>query len=253
MSLHKSMISHGHLIFRWRSYIPLLFIVPLILALRDSAHLEEIFGEREEDLWVLASFLLSLSGVAIRCFTVGFVPAGTSGRNTGGQRAHRLNTTGMYSVVRNPLYLGNFVIILGVLMSLMVWWLVLICALGFFIYMERIILAEEAFLEETYSDEYRNWRARTPVIIPDFRLWKAPEMKFSIRTVLKRCETRRVMRPPAAPAVPSPRPPRAAEANRSNSACSVSASSAAVGSSSTSRSGSSRMKPRASASFCHCP
>ena len=42
-------------------------------------------------------------------------------------------------------------------------------------------------------------------------------------------------------------------AKRSNNECSVSASSAAVGSSSTHSSGPSRMKPRASASFCHCP
>lgn len=180
------MIKSGHTIFKWRSYIPLLFIIPLLLALRESAHLEEVFGEVEEDLWVLASFLLSLTGVAIRCFTVGFVPGGTSGRNTTEQRAHKLNTTGMYSVVRNPLYLGNFIIILGVLMSMMVWWLVLIAALGFFIYMERIIMAEEAFLEQTYGAEYNEWRAKTPVIIPNFRLWRAPDMTFSWRTVLKR-------------------------------------------------------------------
>lgn len=180
------MIRSGHTIFKWRSYIPLLFIIPLMLALRESAHLEEILGEHEEDLWVLTSFLLSLCGVAIRCFTVGFVPGGTSGRNTTEQRAHKLNTTGMYSVVRNPLYLGNFIIILGVLMSMMVWWLVLIGALGFFIYMERIIMAEEAFLEQTYGDEYREWRARTPVIIPNFKLWRAADMSFSWKTVLKR-------------------------------------------------------------------
>ena len=118
MSLHENMIRSGHTIFKWRSYIPLLFIIPLLLALRESAHLEEVFGEVEEDLWVLASFLLSLSGIAVRCFTVGFVPGGTSGRNTQSQRATHLNTTGMYSVVRNPLYLGNFIIILGVMASI---------------------------------------------------------------------------------------------------------------------------------------
>ncbi len=186
MSLHENMIRSGHTIFKWRSYIPLLFIIPLLLALRESAHLEEVFGENEEDLWVLASFLLSLSGIAVRCFTVGFVPGGTSGRNTQSQRATHLNTTGMYSVVRNPLYLGNFIIILGVMMSMMVWWLVLIGALGFFIYMERIIMAEEAFLEQTYGAEYNEWRAKTPVIIPNFSLWHAPEMSFSWKTVLKR-------------------------------------------------------------------
>ena len=71
-------------------------------------------------------------------------------------------------------------------------------------------------------------------------------MTSAIRTVENRCDTRTVTRP-----LPACR--RAASANRSNSACSVSASSAAVGSSRTSSSGSSRMKPRASASFCHCP
>jgi protein-S-isoprenylcysteine O-methyltransferase Ste14 len=174
MSLHDNMIRSGHTIFKWRSYIPLLIIIPLLLALRESAQLEEVFGENEEDLWVLASFLLSLSGIAIRCFTVGFVPGGTSGRNTQSQRATHLNTTGMYSVI------------LGVMMSMMVWWLVLIGALGFFIYMERIIMAEEAFLEQTYGAEYNEWRAKTPVIIPNLRLWRAPEMSFSWKTVLKR-------------------------------------------------------------------
>ncbi|MGB8874133.1 MAG: hypothetical protein WCC75_12145, partial [Desulfobaccales bacterium] len=43
----------------------------------------------------------------------GLPPRGTSGRNTQGQVAETLNTTGIYSLVRNPLYLGNFLIWLG--------------------------------------------------------------------------------------------------------------------------------------------
>lgn len=97
-----------------------------------------------------------------------------------------LNTTGMYSVVRNPLYLGNFITILGVVLSIKVWWLALIVSMFFFIYMERIILAEEKFLHEKFGATYDEWRARTPVIIPRFKLWHAPAMPFSWRTVLKR-------------------------------------------------------------------
>jgi hypothetical protein len=114
------------------------------------------------------------------------VPAGTSGRNATAQRAHHLNTKGMYSIVRNPLYLGNFVIILGLLLSIKVWWLVLLGAMTFFIYMERIILTEEKFLEDNYGEPYKEWRARTPVILPDFKLWQAPDMTYSWKTVLKR-------------------------------------------------------------------
>lgn len=186
MSLHDTMVKHGHSLFRWRSYIPLLFIAPLILAFKESAAFEAMVGDGVEDLWVLFCFMLSLAGLAVRWFTVGFVPAGTSGRNTQGQRADALNTSGMYSIVRNPLYLGNFITILGVVLSIKVWWLALIVGMFFFIYMERIILAEEKFLHDKFGAPYDEWRARTPVIIPNFSLWRAPEMKFSWRTVLKR-------------------------------------------------------------------
>jgi len=186
MSLHDTMVKHGHTLFRLRSYIPLLFIAPLLLAFSESVKLEAMVGDAWEDVWVLFCFILSLSGLAIRWVTVGFVPAGTSGRNTQGQRADVLNTTGIYSIVRNPLYLGNFITILGVVLSIKVWWLAVIVSMFFFIYMERIILAEEKYLHEKFGDTYDQWRAKTPVIIPNFRLWRPHEIKFSWKTVLKR-------------------------------------------------------------------
>ncbi len=186
MSLHDTMVKHGHSLFRWRSYLPLLFLGPLFLAFHEAAKLEALVGDAVEDAWVLICFILSLFGLLIRWVTVGFVPGGTSGRNTQGQRADVLNTTGMYSVVRNPLYLGNFIAIVGVTLSIKVWWLVLLFSMFFFIYMERIILAEEKYLHEKFGDEYDSWRDKTPVIIPNFKLWQAPDMTFSLKTVLKR-------------------------------------------------------------------
>ena len=186
MSLYQSMIRHGHTMFRWRSYLPLVFIGPLLLAFSESAKVEELVGDTPEDLWVLFCFILSLSGIAVRAITVGFVPGSTSGRNTTEQRADFLNTRGMYSIVRNPLYLGNFIIILGVLLSIKVWWLLIIATMFFFIYMERIILTEEHFLEEKFGEPYNAWRAKTPVIIPNLKLWQPAGVPFSWKTVLKR-------------------------------------------------------------------
>ncbi len=186
MSLHDSMVKHGHTMFRYRSYLPLLIIGPLLVAMKESVYLESLVGDQIEDLWVFFSFIVSLVGFAIRCYTVGHVPGGTSGRNTHSQRAHHLNTTGMYSIVRNPLYLGNFIIILGVLLSIKVWWLIALGCLAFFIYMERIILAEETFLTESYGQQYKDWRAKTPVILPNLKLWQKPELPFSLKTVMKR-------------------------------------------------------------------
>lgn len=180
------MVRHGHALFRWRSYLPLLLVGPLMLAFREGAHIEDLVGDTAEDIWVLLCFVISVAGLAIRWATVGFVPAGTSGRNTEGQRAEVLNTTGLYSIVRNPLYLGNFITILGVALSIKVWWLALIVSMFFFIYMERIVLAEEKFLHEKFGTVYDEWCRKTPVILPDFRLWQAPDMAFSLKTVLKR-------------------------------------------------------------------
>lgn len=186
MRLFERMAEDGKTLFRWRSYIPLLFIAPLVLAFREAAHMEELMGDVAEDVWVLFCFIVSLAGLGLRAYTVGFVPAGTSGRNAKEQRAARLNTTGMYSIVRNPLYLANFIILLGVVLSLKVWWLAVIVTLAFFAYMERIIMAEESFLAEKFGQAYAAWCAKTPVIVPKFSLWQKPDMPFSMKTVLKR-------------------------------------------------------------------
>ena len=186
MTIQTNLAKQGAFLFRWRSYLPLVLLMPGMMALSDSALFEERYGERIDEIWALTGFVIAIAGLAIRWMTVGFVPAGTSGRNTKEQRAHALNTDGLYSVVKNPLYLGNYFTILGVLVSLKVWWLVMIGSLAYWIYIERIIAAEEEFLTMEYGDEYSRWADRTPVFIPDFRLWRKPAMKFSLKTVLRR-------------------------------------------------------------------
>ena len=57
---------------------------------------------------------IGLFGVLLRLYTVDFTPNNTSGRNTSeGQIADELNTTGLYSLTRNPLYVGNFFMWMG--------------------------------------------------------------------------------------------------------------------------------------------
>ena len=104
------------------------------------------------DYWGLFCLAVALVGLGVRAFTVGCVPERTSGRNTKeGHVANRLNVAGMYSIVRHPLYLGNFIIWIGVAMYCAVWWLVAIVALLFCVYYERIIFAEEEFLRYRFG------------------------------------------------------------------------------------------------------
>jgi hypothetical protein len=134
----------------------------------------------------MGCLLVSLAGLGLRFFTVGYAPRGTSGRNTRGQVAEVLNTTGMYSVVRNPLYLGNFIIWLGLALFVNVWWCTVIVILSFILFYERIIFAEEKFLREKFGAVFLDWAAATPAIIPRLKNWRPPELSFSWKSALNR-------------------------------------------------------------------
>lgn len=174
----------GNRLFRWRSYLPLLLVVIFLLALADLG--KNPNRSLPGHSWELFCLALSSLGLAVRVLTVGFVPRGTSGRNTRGQVAEVLNTSGIYSLVRHPLYPGNFLMWLGIALFLGVWWLALIIILTFWLYYEKIIYAEEAFLREKFGESFTVWAEQTPLFIPRFSRWQASALQFSWRSVLKR-------------------------------------------------------------------
>lgn len=136
--------------------------------------------------WGAFCLSVSLLGLLVRAITVGHTPKGTSGRNTDKQIAECLNCTGIYSVVRHPLYLGNFLMWLGLFLFIGIWWFTLVCVLAYWLYYERIMFAEEEFLRRNYTITFEQWASRTPAIIPRFSGWQASNLPFSLRTVLKR-------------------------------------------------------------------
>lgn len=184
--LKREMVQQGTRLFRWRSYLPLALLPIGIAAIGESGILDRWLGEFGEELWVLFCFLVAMFGQAIRTYAVGHVPPGTSGRNTREQRAVRLNTTGLYSVCRHPLYLANFIAFAGILMAVQVWWFVILGVLAFWIYYERIMAVEEAFLLEKFGKPYDDWSARTPAFIPAVGQWRAPDLPFSWKMALRR-------------------------------------------------------------------
>ena len=104
----------------------------------------------------------------------------------GQQVAAELNTTGCYSIVRHPLYLGNLLMWLGPAVFVRSLWIVLICLLAFWLYYERIMCAEEDFLETRFGSRFRAWSAATPALFPLFRSWETPRLPFTVRRVLRR-------------------------------------------------------------------
>lgn len=183
--LKDDLVRQGDWLFRWRGYIPLLMIPVIFFGFRQASYYGDAPGIYDE-LWRALCFIVALSGLAIRVMVVGHAPSGTSGRITKHQKASRLNTTGMYSLCRNPLYVGNFFMHFGVLLFLNSFFVLAVFTLYFWLYYERIILREEDFLAKKFGDEYRAWSEHTPVFIPRFSGWERPDLPFSWRTVLRR-------------------------------------------------------------------
>lgn len=186
MALQEELKVQGDYLFKHRSYLP---IVILVLGLAVFAYTEYQRIDMP-DTWISAYYdyiclFVSLFGLFIRVVTVGRTPPNTSGRNTkGGQLADELNTTGIYSTVRHPLYLGNFFMWLGVAMLTRDAWFIVAFVLFYAFYYERIMYAEEAFLRNKFGQVYLDWAETAPAIIPSFKNHVKAKYAFSTRKVL---------------------------------------------------------------------
>jgi len=184
MALREDLERQGRWLFRWRSYLPIFLIAAFSVALIGFKY---PYGSHWLNLlWEIICLSISLIGLGIRMFTVGCVPGGTSGRNTKRQVARTLNTRGVYSIVRHPLYLGNFFIFLGISLFVRIWWFSLLIILTFWIYYERIMFAEEEFLQQKFGESFTEWANRTPAFLPMMKNWIKPDLPFSIKTAIKK-------------------------------------------------------------------
>jgi hypothetical protein len=124
-------------------------------------------------------------GHLIRALAVGKRAAHTSGRNRDEQVAEALNSTGIYSMVRHPLYLGNITTYIGWAVFTGINWLVPVFLILFVAYYRLIIYAEEQFLTRKFGQNYLDWKNQTPLLLPAFWKYKANAQPFSIKVVLE--------------------------------------------------------------------
>jgi len=173
----------GVWLFRRRSYFPPLLLVVLILALMDGSSTRT--GPGLDRRFLALGLVPTTLGFAIRAFVVGTAPTGTSGRSTIEQVAAELNTTGLYSVVRHPLYLGNLLLWLGLATTTAVWWTLPVVAIAFCLLYLPIVAAEERFLRDRFGGVFVQWATETPAFWPAVGRWRRPGLPFSARIVLR--------------------------------------------------------------------
>lgn len=120
---------------------------------------------------LLPGVLLALTGIAIRLWAAGSII-----------KKKELATRGPYSLTRNPLYLGSFLLGVGSVIAVRAWWLIPIYIVGFVLFYVPTIAKEERYLTELYGSEYLRYRMRVPAFFP----WKLrfARGEFSITDLL---------------------------------------------------------------------
>ena len=183
MALVHEFENSGNWLFKRRSWLPVFLLIAGIIIMYLGNRQAILFDFRNEIIFLT----VSLAGQAIRIATVGFAPKNTSGRNTvHGQVADELNTTGIYSVVRHPLYVGNFLMWLGPVLFLRSFSFTIFFGLFYWLYYERIMFAEEQFLRRKFGEIYDDWSGRVKPFFPFTFRYIPSRMGFSFRNVLKR-------------------------------------------------------------------
>ena len=162
----------GNLFFKIRSFTPIPFIIALLY-----------FAEPGWYTIVIGALFIA-TGEFLRIWAVGYAGASTRARTLGAARD--LVTTGPYSYVRNPLYLGNFLLSLGVCLLANVYWLVAVLVVGYFCQYLPIIALEEAYLLESCGSVYQTYRAQVPRFVPQFFPYPEPsDHDFSFARAIK--------------------------------------------------------------------
>ena len=158
------MIEIGNFFFRYRNW---LFIILYLLLFLPSPPLfrAEQFGESFWMLPLILGLVVTVSGQMIRGATIGLAYIIRGGRDKK-VYAEDLVTTGIFSHCRNPLYVGNILMLFGVgILSNSMIYIVVIMPLFLFIY-QAIVLAEENFLRSKFSTAFDDYCARVNRWVP---------------------------------------------------------------------------------------
>lgn len=163
----------GRFLFKFRSFTPLPLIALTFIFFKPLS---------PSPLWTVIGLATALAGEGIRMISVGYAGSGTSGRENF-LKAESLNTTGLYSLVRNPLYWGNTLIFAGLLTMYAQPQALILFIVFLFLQYHFIVLAEEEFLFQQHGQAYAAYCSRINRWLPRFGDYARPGRRFDRRKV----------------------------------------------------------------------
>ena len=149
--------------FKNRSFTP----IPIAVSI--------IYFAQPDNQNILLGFAVLLAGELIRMWSVSYAGGETRTTSVG---APSLCTAGPYGFVRNPIYVGNMLMYLGIVIvagspNLM---LMALATMSFFIIQYSLIISlEEEKLDELFGPDYTTYKSNVRAIVPRFRRWKTDD------------------------------------------------------------------------------
>jgi protein-S-isoprenylcysteine O-methyltransferase Ste14 len=181
--LKSSMIHIGNFFFRYRNGLFPIIIVVLVLSAIPSTEISwsELLDTLKDSLGVA----ITLAGLAFRGWVIGYVYIKRGGLNKQ-VYAHDLVTDGIFGICRNPLYVGNMLIYIGVFVLHGNPYVMVLGTLSFAFIYQCIVYAEENFLRNKFGAGYDAYCRDTPRWLPRFSKFRTATqgMHFNFRKVI---------------------------------------------------------------------
>lgn len=143
------MVAIGNFFFKYRNLVFILFYGALFLP-TNPLFTKDCLGEGYYWWPILGGLVITIGGQLIRGATIGLAYIVRGGKE-GKPYAEGLVTEGIFRHCRNPLYVGNILMLLGVgILANSLFYIVVMIPVFLFIY-QAIVLAEENFLRGKFG------------------------------------------------------------------------------------------------------
>jgi protein-S-isoprenylcysteine O-methyltransferase Ste14 len=161
------MIQIGNFFFKYRNLLFILLYLALFIP-SPPIFSAEIFGPAYY-LWpIIIGLIVTVTGQLIRGATIGLAYIIRGGKD-GKVYAEDLVTAGIFNHCRNPLYVGNILMLAGVgILSNSLLYLLVFIPFFLFVY-QAIVLAEENFLRNKFGEKFNDYCRRVNRWVPDLR------------------------------------------------------------------------------------
>ena len=152
----------GRFVFRYRDYLAPLGLILILVCTRP----QPLFNSPQLDLWLDALGLaVATCGQAFRIFVIGYAYI----QRGGDQKrlaASRLVCEGIYAHSRNPMYVGNFLLLTGLAIIYHSLFVYLVALPVYVLAILTIIRSEEEFLRGKFGSEYEDYCRRVNRFLP---------------------------------------------------------------------------------------